>query len=100
MCGWANLRSYLTIPFNQNQYLMCSWANLRSYPAILFNQNQNMYYYQLNDSFFFFFILLDFFEDFPVTNEKYVCNALRLDDMHASLPDLKYRSPLFDVPSS
>jgi hypothetical protein len=22
-----------------------------------------------------------------------VCNALRLDDMHASLPDLKYRSP-------
>jgi hypothetical protein len=59
-------------------------------------------YYQLNDFFFiiFFSILLDFFEDFPVTNKKYVCNALRLDDMHASLPDLKYRSLLFDVPSS
>jgi len=50
-------------------------------------------YYQLNDS-FFSPILLDFFEDFPVTNKKYVCNALRLDDMYASLPDLKYRSPL------
>jgi hypothetical protein len=22
-----------------------------------------------------------------------MCSALRLDDMHASLPDLKYRSP-------
>jgi hypothetical protein len=22
-----------------------------------------------------------------------MCNALRLDDMHASLPDVKYRSP-------
>jgi len=46
-------------------------------------------YYQLNDSFFvlffFFSIFLDFFEDFPVTNKKYVCNALRLDDMYASL---------------
>jgi len=32
-------------------------------------------------------------------NKSQMCNALRLDDMHASLPDLKYRSPLFDVPS-
>jgi len=46
----------------------------------------------------FFFNLLDFFEDFPV--KKYVCNALRLDDMHVSLPDLKYKSPLLDVPWS
>jgi hypothetical protein len=45
-------------------------------------------------------ILLDFFKDVPETNKKYVCNALMLDDMHASLPDLKYRSLFFDVPSS
>jgi hypothetical protein len=45
-------------------------------------------------------ILLDFIEDFLVTNQKYMCNALRLDDMHVSLLNLKYRSPLFDVPSS
>jgi hypothetical protein len=43
---------------------------------------------------FYFLILLDFFFlDFIVTN-KHMCA------MHASLPDLKYRSPLFDVPSS
>ena len=23
MCGWANLRSHLAIPFNQNQYPVC-----------------------------------------------------------------------------
>jgi hypothetical protein len=44
--------------------------------------------------------LLDFIEDFLVTNQKYMCNALRLDDMHAFLPGLKYRAPLFDVPLS
>jgi hypothetical protein len=43
-------------------------------------------------------ILLDFIEDFPVTNQKYVCNALRLDDMYASLLDLKYRSPPLRCP--
>jgi hypothetical protein len=44
---------------------------------------------------FYFLILLDFFFflDFIVTN-KHMCA------MHASLPNLKYRSPLFDVPSS
>ena len=42
-------------------------------------------------------ILLDFIEDFPVTNQKYVCNAFRLDDKHVFLPGLKYRSLLFDV---
>jgi len=26
-----------------------------------------------------------------------MCNALRLDDMHASLPDVKYRSPLLMI---
>jgi len=31
-------------------------------------------------------ILLDFIEDFPVTNQKCMCNALRLDAMYASLP--------------
>jgi len=45
-------------------------------------------------------ILLNFIEDFPITNQKYVCNALRLDDMYAFLPGLKYRSPIFDVPLS
>jgi len=45
-------------------------------------------------------ISLDFVEDFSVITKKYVCNDLRLDDMHASLPDLKYRSPLFDAPLS
>jgi len=45
-------------------------------------------------------ILLNFIEDFPITNQKYVCNALRLNDMYAFLPGLKYRSPIFDVPLS
>jgi hypothetical protein len=45
-------------------------------------------------------ILLDFIEDFPVTSQKYVCNALRIDDKHVFLPGLKYRSLLFDVPLS
>jgi len=36
--------------------------------------------------------LLDFIEDLSVTITS-MCNALRLDDMHASLPDVKYRSP-------
>ena len=45
-------------------------------------------------------ISLDFVKDFSVITKKYVCNDLRLDDMHASLPDLKYRSPLFDAPLS
>jgi len=44
-------------------------------------------------------ILLDFIEDLPVTITS-MCSALRLDDIHASLPYLKYRSPLFDDPSS
>jgi hypothetical protein len=30
---------------------------------------------------------------FPVIIQKYMCNALRLDDMHTFLPGLKYRSP-------
>jgi hypothetical protein len=53
-------------------------------------------YYQLNDSFFFqsFRVLRGF------SCKKYMCNALRLDDMDASLLDYKYGSPLFDVPSS
>jgi len=37
-------------------------------------------------------ILLNFIEDLPVTITS-MCSALRLDGMHASLPDLKYRSP-------
>jgi hypothetical protein len=45
-------------------------------------------------------ILVDFIEDFSVTIQKIMCNVLRLDDMHASLPGLKYRSLLFDAPSS
>jgi hypothetical protein len=39
VCGWANLRSRPTTPFNQNQNLVCGWANLRSHRAIPFNQN-------------------------------------------------------------
>jgi len=31
---------------------------------------------------------------FPVTIQKQLCNVLRLDDMHAFLPDLEYRFPL------
>ena len=48
-------------------------------------------------------ILLDLIKDFPVTIQKYVQMVFfffRLDDKYASLPDLKYRSPLFDAPSS
>jgi len=44
-------------------------------------------------------MLLDFIEDFSCNNSKNLCNAWRLDDMHASLPGLKYRSLLYDVPS-
>ena len=43
-------------------------------------------------------ILLDPIRDFPVTIQTYVQMVfffLRLDDMHASLPYLKYRSPPF-----
>ena len=39
--GWANLRSYPVISFNQNQNL-CGWANLRSRRVIPFNQNQKL----------------------------------------------------------
>jgi len=44
---------------------------------------------------FFFLspILLDYIEDFSCNKIKNICNVLTLDDMHASLPDLKYRSP-------
>ena len=45
-------------------------------------------------------ILLDYIEDFFLQQIKNTCNASMLDDMHASLPDLKSNSPLFDVPSS
>jgi len=38
-------------------------------------------------------ILLDYIEDFSGNKIKNICNVLTLDDMHASLPDLKYRSP-------
>ena len=41
-------------------------------------------------------ILLDLIKDFPVTIQKYVQMVFfffRLDDMHASLPDLKYSPP-------
>ena len=38
-------------------------------------------------------ILLDFIEDLFLQQIKNICNASMLDDMHASLPDLKYRPP-------
>ena len=37
---------------------------------------------------------------FPITIQKQLCNVLRLDNMHAFLPNLEYRSPFFDVSSS
>jgi len=43
--------------------------------------------------FFLYTILLDFIEDFPITIQISVQFFFRLDDMHASLSDLKYRSP-------
>jgi len=46
--------------------------------------------------FFFFFcspILLTTLRIFPATKIKNMCNVLTLDDMHASLPDVKYRPP-------
>jgi len=49
--------------------------------------------HQLNDSFFWSPILLDCIEDFSCNKIKNIYNVLTLDDMHASLPDLKYRSP-------
>jgi len=44
-------------------------------------------YYQLND--YLFVHNLAGFEDFPVTNKKCMCNVLRLDAMHASLPNFE-----------
>ena len=39
-------------------------------------------------------ISLDFIKDLSYTKSKNVwCNVLRLDDMHASLPSLEYKSP-------
>jgi hypothetical protein len=50
--------------------------------------------------FFWSPILLSYIEDFSCNKIKNMYNVLTLADMHASLPDSKYRSPLFDVPSS
>jgi hypothetical protein len=44
--------------------------------------------------------LLDFIEDLSKKlKKKHICNVLGLNDMHASLPGLKYRPSLFDAPS-
>jgi hypothetical protein len=55
--------------------------------------------HQLNDSFFWYPTMLlvpnlaGLHWGFFLQQIKNICNVLTLDDMHASLPDLKYRSP-------
>jgi hypothetical protein len=51
------------------------------------------FFHQLNDSFFLVPNLAGLHWGFFLQQIKNVCNVLMLDDMHASLPDLKYRSP-------
>ena len=55
-------------------------------------QNHDSLFF-INSMFFWSPILLDYIEDFSYNKIKNICNVLTLDDMHASLPDLKYRSP-------
>ena len=42
----------------------------------------------------------DFIVDFPVKFQKHLCNALELDNMHASLPGLNYKPLHFYASSS
>jgi hypothetical protein len=62
----------------------CSWVKKRDFFVIIYSMILSLST-----------ILLDFIEDLSCNNSKIFSNVLMVDDMHVSLPSLKYRSPPF-----
>jgi hypothetical protein len=100
----------MVIPFNKNQnlcvFFLMTGFKLKTFLVIKVDlffflfQVQNCDFFAIIHSMILSLsiILLDFIEDLSCNKSKNVwCNVLRLDDIHASLPGLKYRSPLFDA---